>query len=322
MNVFVLTLSALLAAPAPAARAAAPLTIEKTVTIPGGPGGFDWMLYDGRLKRIFATHKGTKTVAIVDAATDKVIDPVTVGTAQGVAIDRADNKIFLGDDEEHKVVAIDYTTLKPTGDETAVTGPVDDLIFCAKNSMLYAAHDDGTDIWVIDPKTNKIVTSVQIPAAPEKMLYDRTSDRIYANIKSNNTIQVIDPSTNKVEKTISTLPAEGPHGLVADGRAQHLFSAGSNGKLVEIDIKSGAVISSVDIAKGVDQIAFDRSNHRIYCACHGEITVAEISDSGLSVVGSVKTPSGCHTITVDSSTHAVWTCGFDKEQSYFVKLVP
>ena len=57
-----------------------------------------------------------------------------------------------------------------------------------------------------------------IPTAPEKMEYDRTSDRIYQNIKSNNTVQVIDPATNKVEKTFDTAPAVGPHGLAIDGK--------------------------------------------------------------------------------------------------------
>src|SRR5581483_5911728 len=100
---------------------AEPLTAQKPIVIPGGPGGFDWMRVDGNSDRVFATHKGTKSLAIVDLKTDTAIPSVTVGTAQGVAIDRQDKKIFLGDEEEKKVVVLDYTTLKKTG-EIAVTG--------------------------------------------------------------------------------------------------------------------------------------------------------------------------------------------------------
>ena len=53
---------------------------------------------------MFATHQGTKTFAIVDLKMETALFPVTVGTAQAVAIDRRDNKIFPGDVEEHKVV--------------------------------------------------------------------------------------------------------------------------------------------------------------------------------------------------------------------------
>jgi DNA-binding beta-propeller fold protein YncE len=318
---FTLVAAALLGLAALPALAEAPLTAQKPILIPGGPGGFDWMLVDGRSDRVFATHKGTKSVAIVDLKTDTALSPVTVGTAQGVAIDRPDNKIFLGDDEEHKVVILDYTTLKKTG-EIAVTGPVDDVIYCAKNGMIYADHDDGTDVWVIDPKTEKIVTTVTIPTAPEKLEYDQTSDRIYQNIKSNNTIQVIDPSTNKVEKVFDTAPVVGPHGLAIDRKGQRIFTAGSNGKLAVIDMKTGKVTATVDIKPGVDQIAYDRGNQRIYCACKGFISVVQATDDGAKLLDNVPSPSGSHTIAVDQKTHAVWTCYSDGKASYLLKLTP
>jgi DNA-binding beta-propeller fold protein YncE len=301
--------------------AEAPLTAQKPILIPGGSGGFDWMLINGRSDRVFATHKGTKSLAIVDLKTEKPLASVTVGTAQGVAIDRRDNKIFLGDAEEHKIVILDNTTLQKTG-EIAVTGPVDDVLYCAKNGMIYADHDDGTDVWVIDPKTEKIVATIKIPEAPEKLEYDRTSDRIYQNIKSNNTVQVIDPATNKVEKALDTAPAVGPHGLAIDGKNQRLFTAGSNGKLVVIDLKTGKTLATVDIEKGVDQIAFDRGNQRIYCACKGFISVLQATDDGAKLLGNVPTPKGSHTLAVDQKTHAVWTCYFDDRESYLLKLTP
>jgi DNA-binding beta-propeller fold protein YncE len=127
--------------------------------IAGGSGAFDWMLVDGRSDRVFATHKGTRSVAIVDLKTDMALPSVTVGTAQGVAVDRRDNKVFLGDEDEHKVVVLDYTTLKKTG-EIVVTGPVDDVLFCSKNGMVYADCDNGEEVWVIDAKSEKVVATV------------------------------------------------------------------------------------------------------------------------------------------------------------------
>ena len=304
-----------------AAPADAPLHAQKPILIAGGAGGFDWMAVDARSNRVFATHKGTKSVAVVDLTNDTALPSPVVGTAQGVALDRKDNKIFLGDDEEHKLVILDYATLKKTG-EIAVTGPVDDVLYCSKNGMIYADHDDGEDVWVIDPRTEKIVATVKVPAAPEKIEYDKTSDRIYQNIKSNNTVQVIDPDTNKVEKTFDTAPAVGPHGLAIDGKGQRLFTAGTNGKLVVIDLKTGKVTSSVDIGQGVDQIGYDKSNGRIYCACRGQISVVQADTDGIKLLGNVTTPKGSHTLAVDGKTHAVWTSYFDDKNSYLMKLVP
>lgn len=57
-------------------------------------------------------------------------------------------------------------------------------------------HDDGTDLWVIDPQMAKVVTSIAIPGFPEAMVYDPSTDRIYLNIKNKDVVAVIDPSTS------------------------------------------------------------------------------------------------------------------------------
>lgn len=298
-----------------------PLKAGKPIVIPGGPGGFDWMLVDGRANRVYATHKGTKSVAVVDLKTEMALPSIAAGTAQGLAIARRENKLYFGDADEKKVMVFDNMTFKKVG-EISVDGPVDDVIYCPKNGMIYADHDDGEDVWVIDPKTDKIVATVKIPEAPEKMEYDRTTERIYQNIKSNSTVQVIDPTTNKVEKVWQTAPATGPHGIAIDRKTQRLFSAGSNGKLVVIDMKTGRVTGSVDIEKGVDQIAYDAAIQRIYCACKGAISVVQVTDDGAKLVANVPAPKGAHTIAVHAADHSVWTCYFDTENSYLLKLVP
>ncbi len=296
----------------------APLVAQKPVVIPGGPGAFDFMAVDAPMHHVFATHKGTKTAAVVDLQTDTALPSPEVGTAQGVAVDTADNKIYFGDEEEQKVVAVDRKTLAKVA-EIAVTGPVDDVAYDPKNNMIYADHDDGTEVWVIDPKTDKLVGTVTVAGAPEYVEYDAKTDRLYQNIKVTNTVQVIDPAKNTVEASWSTEPATSPHGLAIDHKTQRVFTAGSNGKLAVIDIKTGKVIASADIAKGVDQIAFDPSNRRIYCACSGAISVVQETAKGVKSLGDVPSHRGAHTITVDPGTHAVWICYSDDHDSYLQK---
>lgn len=96
----------------------------------------------------------------------------------------------------------------------------------------------------------------------------------------------------------------------------------NNGKLIVIDLKTGKTTSSIDIAKGVDQIAYDAGKQRIYCACQGNISVVEVTGDGVKLLGNVTTPKGTHTIAVDTKTHAVWTCYADAKESYLLKLVP
>src|SRR5579864_6799726 len=51
----------------------APLVAQKPVVIPGGPGAFDFMAVDAPMHHVFATHKGTKTAAVVDLQTDTAL---------------------------------------------------------------------------------------------------------------------------------------------------------------------------------------------------------------------------------------------------------
>jgi len=59
-----------------------------------------------------------------------------------------------------------------------------------------------------------------------------------------------------------------------------------------------------------------------YCACQGAISVVQETARDAKFFGNVSTPKGCHTITVDNETHAVWTCYFDGKASYLLKLAP
>jgi YVTN family beta-propeller protein len=274
------------------------------------------MVVDYGQRRLFASHKGTQTTAVLDLDKDAVLPSLKTGTTQGIAVDTRTNKVFFGNDKEQNIVVLDRKTYEKVG-EIKVTGPVDDVAYDRKSGMIYADHDDGTEVWVIDPNTLKVVASVTIGEAPEYVAYDPTSDRLYQNIKSANTVQVINPDTNKVEATWDTAPVESPHGLALDRQTQRLFTAGKNGKLAMIDMKTGKVITTVDIARGVDQVAFDRKNKRIYCACTGVISVAEETDNGLKALGDVPSPKGSHTLAIDPKDHSVWTCYYDTDKSYF-----
>jgi DNA-binding beta-propeller fold protein YncE len=182
-------------------------------------------------------------------------------------------------------------------------------------------HDDGDDLWIIDPAAGKIVATVTIPTAPEYILNDPAFDQIFQNIKSKPVLLAIDPGQNTVAATWSTLPAEKPHGLAIDPKTRRLFSAGGNGKLVVMDCTTGVCLKSVDIAVGVDQIAFDPVNRRIYCASgQGKISVLEETVEGAKSLGDVATAKGAHTLAIDPETHSVWTAFPKGDVSYIAEL--
>jgi DNA-binding beta-propeller fold protein YncE len=306
---------------AAAGSQAPPLVAQPAVVVPGGPGGFDYMQVDAPLDRLLAAHTGKNALAILNLATGALISQVETGRAQGVAVDVEDNKYFVSVSREQRVAIIDRKTLAKTG-EIPLAGPADAIVFNPKNHCVYACHDDGTHVWVIDGRTDRLTATVTIPEGPEYIVYDPVSDRVYQNIKGNDTVQVIDPSTNAVTEHWSTAPATAPHGLAVEGRTHRLFSAGANGKLSVIDARSGKNLAVVEIAPRADQIAFDAPRRRIYCACRGTLSVVEVTEDGARSLGNLAVPAGVHTLAVDPKTHAVWVSYADASESYVMKLTP
>jgi len=305
--------------------APAPLTAQKTVVVPGGPAHFDWMLVDAPRHRLYATHPGKGTLVVYDLNTKAVRQIATDGEVNGEAVDEADGKLFVAGGNQ-KVVVLDLKTLAKTG-EVALTGPADAIAFDPKNGTLYVDHDDGAEVWTVDAKTDKVTGSVPIAGAPEFIAYNAVTDRLYQNIKPANCTQVINPSTNTVEATWPSAPMTSPHGLAIDDRTGRVFAAGS-GKAVMMDRTTGKVLASVNIAPGyVDQIAFDASSSRLYCASSpkggpSQVSVVQESATGMTLLGSVPVPPGTHTLAVDPQTHHVWVSSAGDKDSLLTEMVP
>ncbi len=317
-------LSCTLALAAAAGFAQVPLTAPSLLTahpplsVPGGPGGFDWMLTDQGRHRLYAGHGGTKTLMVLDLRTE-TIRQIAAGDVSGAVVDQKDGKVFAGCGNR-KIVVLDGRTLAKTG-EIPLPGPVDDMKLDPKNGRLYADHDDGAEVWVINAKTNTLVGTIPVAGAPEEMAYDAKADRLYQNIKPADTLDVINPATNKITAIWPTAPAKSPHGLVLDPMTGRLFSAGGNGMLVVMN-QSGKVIASVAIAPGTDQIAFDPIRRRIYCAGRGFVSVVQESAVGARLLGEVPAPRGAHTLAVDTATGAVWVSYSNASGSYLEKFTP
>lgn len=291
------------------------LKAGKIVKMPGGAGKFDWMMVDARRDCLLAGHKGSGTLEVLNLKTDKLKASLKVGECQGVA---ASNKYyFAGDAEEQKVVFIDAVSLKTVA-EVKVPGEIDAMAYDPKNDKLYADHDDGKDVWVIDVASRKIVKTIDIGGVPEYVEVDSSGQRVFQNNKTANTVVVIDAKDQKVEANWSTLPAEKPHGLALDEKQNRLYTAGGNGFLVAIDLKTGKSVSSAAIPPGVDQIALDAELNRIYCACRQKevISVVDCSGPTLRVLQNLPVAAGAHTLTVDPQRHSVWFSYADNTGSF------
>lgn len=302
-----------------------PLLAQPPVAVPRAPGFFDYMNVDAKYRRLLAAHSGNNSLAIVDMDAGTILQQVDLGDGAGgagEAVDERDGKYFVGAANNH-VVDINRKNMVLQAYIT-MPGPVDAVTFDPKNDTLYADEDNGTHVWAINGKTDKIVATIPVPGKPEYIQYDPVSDRVYQNIDlSPSSILVIDPATNTVTATWPVAPADKVHGLAVDGASGRVFSVGRNGKLAVLDVKTGAIVTMVDVAPRVDQIAFDAGNRRVYCPSGtGVMSVVQETDAGATVLGSIAIPRQTHTVAVDPQTHDVWISYGATDSDYVEKLTP
>jgi len=298
------------------AMAPAPLTADKVIDLPKA-GAFDSMTYDSTNHRILAAHSGAGTLAVLDTESGKVTE-VETGAINGIAVAKKLNRYFVAGGNK-QLVAVDSQTLAVVG-KVDLSGPADLVIFDTKRSQVTVCHDDGTENWVFDGATLAPVGTVTIEEAPEFLEYDKTTDKIYLNIKSTDHLQVIDPETRKVVSTWSTAPMKSPHGLVLDKKAGHIYSAGKNGKLVVMEMATGKILTTVDIAPGTDGIAIDAKLGRVYCPGKAKMTVISTVDN--TVLGNVDMPAGMKNAAVDTTTHMVWINVNDDKGAHLASYKP
>jgi DNA-binding beta-propeller fold protein YncE len=296
--------------------AQAPLVEGKTFDCPKG-GRFDVLAFDSKFHRVLAAHPGAKTLAVLDTETGK-IEEIETGAVNGVAVGGKLNRIFAAGPDQTLVI-LDRETLKI---EKTITlgGPGDVVAVDSKRGQVYVSHDDGTEDWVFDGSTFAPVGNVTIEEAPEFVDYDSHTDRVYQNIKSTNHMQVIDPSTRSVVATWPTAPMSSPHGLFLDKKNGKAYSVGRNGKLVTLDMATGKVLATTEVAPGTDQIAADTKIGRLYSPGSGKLTVVDISGDIPKVIGEISIPKGTHSVTVDSKSHDVWIAYGDDTSAHIMQL--
>ena len=290
------------------------ISAEAPIVVPGGAGHFDFMNVDPINRLVFACHPGKSSFTVINLDTKGVKD-VAVGTeCNGICADAKGKYVFAGGPGK-KLVRVDTKTWSTTG-SLDLSGPADCTQYDAKRGVLYVDNDDGTSLWVVNPATMKLTATVEIKEAPEYMEYDSTRDRIFQAIKSSSTVQVINPGSKKVVDEWKLGGLTSPHGLAIDRKMGRVFVAGKNGKLVILNANNGKLLSTVEIVKGSDQIAYDPTLQRVYIPGESKIQIVQISGDSGTVIGSAPVAKDCHRVTIDPKTHALWVAFTEGSDSF------
>jgi len=297
--------------------AAGSLTPENPVELTGTQGKFDFIKIDSANNRLLACHTGNGSLDVIDVITSKLVKSIPTGNAQGVAIDSENNRYFVSVSKPPKMVIVDSTKLDVIG-EVALPGPADLVAYHPETNRVFVCNDDKPEMWVIDPMEKKIVSTINFPGGGmEDLGFDSQDTFLFQCLKDSSELAKLDLKTEKVVATWSTSPADKPHGMAMVPGTDQVLIVGGTGKLGLFNLSTGQIVGIADVSPKVDEIAYDPTLQRVYCASGlGTISVVVLDHERLAALPPLTSSLGAHSIAVDSQTHTLWIAFAKNDKAY------
>ncbi|HSP16079.1 MAG TPA: YncE family protein [Thermoanaerobaculia bacterium] len=273
----------------------------------GGEGGWDYLVVDEDLRRLFVSH-GT-TVEVINLASGKVGGTIdNLDGVHGIALASDQRRGYISNGRAGTVTVFDSLTLKRLADWKATGENPDAILYDRPSGRVFTFNGRGKNITVFGARSGEVLATIPLEAKPE-FAVSAGDGIIYVNLEDTSEIAEIDGKNAKVLRRWPLAPCEEPTGLAFDEKNDRLFSVCHNKLMAISDAKAGKVITTVPIGGGVDGVVFDGSKRVAISSngADGTITVVEaVSPDTYRVRETVETVPRARTIALDGRSHHVF----------------
>ena len=229
-------------------------------------------------KFAYVTNVGSKTISVVDLATNAVVADIPIDAGPPV-----------------------YVAFTPDGSRAYVS--VHDEVRRAPNSVV-----------VLDTQTRAVIATIPAEAYPYALAISPNGRQVYVPNHDANLITVIDTTTNAVVNKITVKP--NPHDVAfsVDGRRAYVANHASN-LVTVLDTKNGAVLAEIAVPRSPHSIVMSPDGKRVYVVCYDADVVAVIDPAAYTVTGTIPVkrepqsvkfaPDGKHAYIVNDGSNSV-----------------
>ena len=269
---------------------AAPLVLERSISLKGVRGRIDHLAIDLQHRRLFVAELGNGSVEAIDLARGVSLGKITgLKEPQGLAYLPAQDELAVASGGDGSVRFYRAGDLKPDG-VMEVGGDADNMRVDASGRVV-GGYGSGA-LAVVDPVSRKVVAKLDLPAHPESFRIE--GGKVFVNLPDAKQIAVGDLASGRIT---ATWPAAHlwnfPMALDAESRTLAIVYR-LPARLQLLDAASGVVKLDQKTCSDADDVFFDASRHRVYVTCgEGTVAVVDLAHPGQSV--SVATRSGART---------------------------
>ena len=279
-------------------------TITHTYTV-GGDGNWDYVAPDASNHRLFIGR--SNRVMVVDMNDGHLIGEITgLNGAHGAALAPGTRRGFATSGKDSSVVMFDSRTYKTLGRISAAED-ADAIIYDPASKRIFTFNGDANSSTAIDPRKGTLITNIPLGGKPEEGLSARNG-MLYVNLTDSSQIAEIDARNMRVTRRWSTAPCKNPVSMAIDTRHRRLFSGCRSGEMAVSDYRSGRVITTLPIGRGVDGAGYDPVTRDAYASnADGTLTVIhQDTPDTYHVVENVQTAQGARTMGLDPASHRLY----------------
>jgi DNA-binding beta-propeller fold protein YncE len=287
------------------AQRSAPLTLVKTVTLPGYTGDFDHFAIDRQRGRILVAAEDHATLEIFDLKTGNHLRTITgFGAPHSILIRPDSANILITDSGKEMTAVLDAETYAKKGSVALVPGADSAAYDAAANVWYIVTGGKDVDmktaeIEAINPDTGKKVGEIKFnDNHVEAMALEKNGDRLFINLAQTNKLAVVNRKTMKEIAEWSVPPAKANAMVALDEAAKRLYVVCREpGMVVVMNSDTGAVVSTAPAPLRADDVLYDWSAHRLYVpGGEGYIGIYDTSDPDhVKVVAKVPSAPGAKT---------------------------
>jgi DNA-binding beta-propeller fold protein YncE len=280
----------------------APLTLERTISLPGVTGKFDHFAIDLVGSRLFAAATGNHSVEVIDLKAGTVAQSIAgLGKPHGLAWVETTGSLYIADGSLAELRVYKGSPLKLAG-VLKLSDDADDMVYDGAHQLLYVGHGSGSaaapgKVAVVDTASFTLIANLPVEAHPEALDLDSAGRRIFANIADSSEVAVIDGVTNTLGAHWKLTGAADNIPMAYDGRRQKLYVVcRTPATLLELDAASGAEISRAVTGEGADDLFYDAALGRVYVISGaGEVDTFVVSGTTIKATEVTRTASGAKT---------------------------
>ena len=267
-------------------QATAPLTLVKTVALPGYVGDFDHFAIDRVRGRFLIAAEDHATLEIFDLKTGNHLKTIPgFGAPHSILIRPTSSNILVTDSDKMTAVLDAETYAKK--DQVTLTPGADSAGYDAVANIWYVVTGGKdvkmktAEIEAINPDTGKKVGEIQFnDNHVEAMALEKNGDRLFINLAETNKLAVVNRKTMKEIAEWPVPPAKENAMVAFDEAAHRLYVVCRNpGTVVVLNSDTGAVVSTAPAPLRSDEVMMDVATHRLYVpGGQGYIGVYDTSD--------------------------------------------